>query len=107
MKLFRDNIHHENRVKKLSFKLNISEEIIEETLDIMYGYIRTKFDNVELEDKTKKMTEEEFNKTFPIISIPKLGFFKPSYRKYLHIIKNVRKNIKKSRIRSTTECKEN
>lgn len=98
MKLFRNNIHHENRVKKLSFKLNISESIIEETLDIMYGYIRMKLDTVEVPDPDKVMTEEEFDKVFPCIAIPKLGFIKPSYKKYLYVMKNVKKNRKKNRI---------
>ena len=96
MKLFRDNIHHEQRVKKLSFKLDIKEEIIEETLDIMYSYIRSKLEAVEIEDPLEIMSEEEFNETFPCIQIPKLGYIKPSYKKYVHLVKNVRKNHKKS-----------
>lgn len=88
MKLFRDNIHHDNRVKKLAYKLNIPEEIIEETLDLMYGYIRDKLQSVEVEDETVVMTEEEFDKHFPCIIIPSLGFIKPSYKKYIHVMKN-------------------
>lgn len=88
MKLFRDNIHHEKRVAKISHKLDIPEHVIEETLDIMYQYIRDKLTAAEPEDKTKIMTEEEFNETFPIIAIPKLGYIAPSYDKYLYIMKN-------------------
>jgi len=95
LKLFRDNIHHENRVKKVSFKTGLKEEIIEEVLDIMYGYIRQKLNSVTLEDPTNIMSEEEFEKTFPCIQIPKLGYIKPSYKKYLYLVKNVRKNLNK------------
>lgn len=88
MKLFRDNIHHEKRVQKLAYKLNIPEHVIEETLDIMYTYIRNKLDSVEVPDETSIMTEEEFDKLFPCIAIPKLGYIKPSYKKYLYVMKN-------------------
>lgn len=91
MKLFRSNIHHENRVKKLSFKLNQPEHVIEEVLDIMYGYIRNKLESVKLKDKSKVLTKEEFEEIFPTFTIPKLGFINPSYKKYLYMMKNVKR----------------
>lgn len=93
MKLFKSNYHHSKRVEKVSFKTDIKEHIVEEALDLMYGYIRGKFDNVDI-DKDSLMSEEAFIKEFPVICVPSLGYFKPSYGKYKHIIKN--KNKKKN-----------
>lgn len=87
MKLFKSNFHHNNRVNKISFKLNIEEEIVEEALDIMYDYIRSKLEEVDI-DKDKVMDEKSFDKEFPVICIPSLGYLKPSYKKYKHIMKN-------------------
>lgn len=97
MKLFRSNINHENRVKKVSKELNIDEAIIEETLDIMYTYIRNKLESVELEDPDAMLVEEEFNKIFPTICIPSLGFITPSYKKYKHVMKNKNKKNEKNK----------
>lgn len=94
MKLFRDNIFHENRVKKISYELDISEDIVEETVGIMYDYIRLKLDNIKVEDENVLMNEEEFDKTFPTIHIPNLGYFKPNYRKYKHMMKHKLKHAK-------------
>jgi hypothetical protein len=93
MKLFKNNFHHNKRVEKVALKTNIEPEIVEEALDIMYGYIRDKFDKVDVPKETL-MDEDEFNEKFPVICIPSLGYFKPSYKKYKHIIKN--KNKKKN-----------
>lgn len=94
MKLFKTNYHHKKRIKHMSYKLNLKEEIIEEALDIMYDYIRLKLESVDI-DKDRIMTEEEFNEKFPVIAIPKLGYIRPSYRKYRHIMKHkLKKNGK-------------
>lgn len=87
MKLFKTNYHHNARVEKVSHKLNIEEHIVEETLDIMYDYIRTKLDSVEI-DKDSLMEEKEFTEKFPVICVPSLGFIRPSYKKYKHIMKH-------------------
>ena len=88
MKLFKNNIQHDKRVSKIAFKLDIKETIVEETIDIMYDYIKNKLNSVELEDKSIILNEEEFNKKFPTIHIPSLGYILPNYRKYKHIMKN-------------------
>ena len=88
-KLFKDNIHHTKRVTKVSRNLDIDEDIIEETLDIMYDYIRMKLMAVEVKDENTIMTKEEFDKTFPTIAIPKMGTIAPSYKKYLHVMKKI------------------
>lgn len=88
MKLFKNNIFHDKRVEKIAYKLDIPENQIEETLELMYGYIRNKFETVEVEDEDVIMDEDKFNDTFPTIHIPSLGYFRPSYRKYKHQIKN-------------------
>tara|TARA_R110000772_G_scaffold23035_2_gene62006 strand:- start:17 stop:310 length:294 start_codon:yes stop_codon:yes gene_type:complete len=94
MKLFKNNIFHDKRVEEISYKLDIPENQIEEALDLMYGYIKNKFESVVVEDEDVIMEEEEFNKTFPTIHIPSLGYFKPNYRRYKHQIKNKLKNDK-------------
>lgn len=97
MKLFRDNIFHEDRIKKLSYELNHKEDVIEEAISIMYDYIRLKLTEVVVEDESTMMTEEEFDKTFPTIHIPSLGYIKPSYKKYVHMMKKVIKNARSKR----------
>lgn len=88
MKLFKNDIPHDKRVAKIAFKLGLSENIVEETLNIMYSYIRNKFENVQIPDEDVLMSEEEFNKVFPVINIPKLGWFRPSYGKYKHTMQS-------------------
>lgn len=99
MKLFKSNYHHNNRVEKIAFKTGIEAHVVEETLDIMYDYIRGKLDNVEV-DKKRMMEEEEFNQTFPVIAIPSLGYIRPSYKKYKHMMKN---KLKKQYGKKTNE----
>lgn len=74
----------------MSYKLNIKESIIEEVLDLMYEYIKDKIEKVETEEG-KLLTKEEFEDMFPIIHIPSLGYLKPSFRRYKHIMKNKNK----------------
>lgn len=103
MKIFKSNIQHDKRVEKIAFKTNIKPEVVEETLGLMYGYIRDKFDGVDI-NKEEILSEEEFNKAFPIICIPSLGFFKPVYGKYINIMKNkLKKNEKRRRVKDDQE----
>lgn len=98
MKIFKNNIFHHKRVEYMSYKLNISEDIIEEALDLMYEYIKSK---IEKEDPGEDfLTEEEFNNRFPTIHIPSLGYLKPSYKKYKHIYKNKKKKNGKTKSKS-------
>jgi len=87
MKIFKNNIYHDKRVEKLSHKLDIPEHVIEESLDLMYGYVKSKIEAVEVVEDVL-MTEEEFNEKFPVVHIPSLGYFVPSFKKYSHQIKN-------------------
>lgn len=106
MKLFKSNIQHDKRVAKLSHKLNIEETIIEETLEIMYSYIKDKVNKVSLEDESTLLSEEEFNMKFPIINIPSLGYLYPNYRKYKHIMKNkIKKNEREAKAKIKSESK--
>ena len=93
MKIFKNNIYHDKRVEYIGYKLNIQEEIIEEVLDLMYGYIKERIERVELKEDDI-LSKEEFEEKFPVIHIPSLGYLKPSYRKYKHIIKSKNKNAK-------------
>ena len=96
MKIFRTNIYHNKRVERVAYKLDIDERIVEESLDLMYKYIKEKIEEVEINEDVE-MTKEEFEEKFPIIHIPSLGYLKPSYGKYKHIMKNKKKNGKNKR----------
>lgn len=95
MKLFKNNIQHDKRIEKIAYKTNIDEAIVEEVISLMYSYIKDKLQSVELEDEDTILTKEEFEKIFPIINIPSLGWIKPSYGKYKHVMKNKKKKCKK------------
>jgi hypothetical protein len=101
MKLFKNNYKHHNRVEKVSFKTGVEPQVVEEVLDTMYGYIREKLDGVDI-DPAELMDEEEFDNKFPTIRIPSLGFIRPSYKKYRHMMKNKFKKEEK-RLKSRAE----
>lgn len=94
LKLLRNNIYHTKRVEEIAYRLDIKEEIVEETISLMYEYIKLKLEEVDI-DEDKILTEEEFNKNFPTIHIPSLGYIQPSYKKYLHIMNSVQKKKKR------------
>jgi hypothetical protein len=99
MKLFKNNYKHHARVEKVAFKTGVDEQVVEEVLDTMYSYIREKLDTVDI-DKDRMMEEIEFEDKFPVIRIPSLGFIKPSYKKYRHMMKNkFKKDEKRLKLR--------
>ncbi len=76
---------HIARVKKVAYDLNIPEEVIELALSYTSEYIKKKISAIEI-DKENIISEEEFNKRYPIIKLPgSVGYLKPSYRKYKYI----------------------
>lgn len=80
---------HIKRVKRVSYELNIPEEVIELSLNFMSEYIKSKISKVEL---IENLTEEEFDKVYPTIKMPgSIGYLRPSYKKYNHINKNKNK----------------
>jgi len=86
---------HIKRVKKTAYKLNLPEEVIELTLFYTSEYIKKKISSIE-HDYDNMLTEEEFNKLFPIIKIPYLGYLRPHYWKY-RAINSKRKLLKEKK----------
>jgi len=89
--LSKEDQGHIKRVKKVAYKLNLPEELIEQALHYTSEYIKNKIGNIELPE-SHDLTEEEFNTLFPSIKVFTLGYLKPSYRKYKHINKHKNKN---------------
>lgn len=89
---------HIRRLKKVSYLTNVPEEIIEEALSLCSEYIKNKISQVDTDSIRDKelLTEDEFNKLFPIIKFPSIGYLKPNYRKYKIIEKNKRAKIEKN-----------
>lgn len=92
---------HLRRVKKVAYKLNLPEEVIEETLRLTSEYIKDKISKVEVSEEVL-MTEEEFKKQLPIIKIPSMGYLKPSYHKY-KAIHNKSKIAKAKKLKESNE----
>lgn len=86
---------HIKRIKHVSYKLNIPEEVIELALHYTSEYIKNKIAEVEL-DKEVMISKEEFENRFPIIHIPYMGYLKPSYYKYKHIFE--KSKLKRERL---------
>lgn len=78
---------HLKRVKKVAYKLNMPEELIEEALHLTSEYIKNKIGDIDLPED-HNLSEEEFNQLFPTLKLFGLGYLKPSYRKYKHINKH-------------------
>jgi hypothetical protein len=72
---------HNKRLKQVSYKLNIPEDVIELALHYSSEYIKNKIAEPET-DVENLISEEEFDKKYPIIKIPYLGYLKPNYFKY-------------------------
>jgi hypothetical protein len=76
----------EKRISKVSFDLGIPEDIVKESLDVLFRFIKAKIEQPDL--KTQELlSEEEFKSQVPIIKIPHLGFIVPSYKVYSTIKK--------------------
>lgn len=80
---------HIKRVKKVSYNLNLPEEVIELALFYTSEYIKEKISKVNV-DHENLMSQEDFEKSLPIIKIPELGYLKPSYYKYKAIYNKVK-----------------
>jgi len=86
---------HSKRIRQVSYKLNIPEEVVELALHYTSEYIKNKIASVEF-NKDIMMSEDEFNSKFPIIKIPALGYLKPNYYVYKHVF--AKSQIKKQKI---------
>lgn len=82
------NKDHNNRVKKISFLTNTDPAIVDAVLSLTFKYIKDKIEAIEV---TEDLTEEEFNKKFPVFGYGKMGHFKPDYRRYKAIVNQIKK----------------
>jgi len=80
----------EKRISKVSYETGIPEDVVKESIDIMFRYIRSKIEAPELLG-TDTLSSEDFGKQVPIMKIPGLGFMVPNYKKYLRIKLNEKK----------------
>jgi len=72
---------HIKRIRQVSYKLNIPEEVIELALFYTSEYIKNKISKVEI-DRTRLLSKEEFESLLPIVKVPALGYLRPHYLKY-------------------------
>lgn len=72
---------HLKRVKKVAYKLNLPEEVIELALYYTSEYIKKKASKPEI-NPHRLLTKEEFEKLMPIFLVPDIGYLKPNYWKY-------------------------
>jgi hypothetical protein len=77
----------EKRIAKVSFELNIPEDIVKSSIDVLLAFMKKKIETVDLKN-TELLSEEEFKAKVPIVKIPHLGFMVPSYKAYSIIKKN-------------------
>lgn len=89
--LSREEQDHLKRLKQVSYKLNLPEEVIDMAINYTSEYIKKKISEVVI-DRDRLLSKEEFENLLPIIKIPAMGYFKPNYYKYLHMYKRQEKN---------------
>jgi len=77
----------EKRISKVSFELNVPEDIVKNSIDILFSFMKEKIELVDLKNN-ELLSEEEFKKKVPIVKIPHLGFMVPSYKAYASMKKN-------------------
>ena len=78
-------------IKRVSDKLNISEEIVKKTYESYWLYIRNSISELPLKDN---LSEEEFNNLRTNFNIPSIGKLSCSYDRY-KAIKERHKHIKR------------
>lgn len=83
----------EKRIARVSHETGIPEDIVQESINIMFKYIRGKIESPVLIG-AEPLSSEDFAKKVPIMKIPGLGFMVPSYRRYLKIKENESKKPK-------------
>lgn len=74
---------HNRRVEEISKKTGKTTSEINLILDMFYSGVVKNLD-IE-EDLNKVYTEEEFYEKYPAVMIPRIGTFRPSYKKYINI----------------------
>lgn len=74
----------EKRISRVAFELGIPEDMVKNTVNLLFKYIKNKVEGPVLKGESN-LSEEEFNKLVPIVKIPALGMLTPSYAKYQYI----------------------
>lgn len=77
----------EKRISRVSLETGIPEDIVKETITVMFKYIRGKMEEPVLIG-SELLSSQDFSKKVPIMKIPGLGFLVPSYAKYKRIKTN-------------------
>lgn len=87
---------HIKRIRQVSYKLNIPEEVIELALFYTSEYIKSKIAKVDI-DRTRLLSREEFEAILPIIKVPSLGYLRPNYGRYKAIYEQTKKREEKNK----------
>lgn len=77
----------EKRISRVSLETGVPEDIVRESINIMFKYIRAKIEEPVLIG-ADILSSEDFSKKVPIMKIPGLGFLVPSYGRYTRIKSN-------------------
>lgn len=85
----------EKKITKISFELGVPESVIEESINVLFKYMKAKIEAPQLTG-TEILSSEDFSKNVPILKIPGLGFMVPNYKKYLCIKASELKKINKN-----------
>jgi len=82
----------EKKLAKISYELGIPEYVVEQSINVMFKYMKAKIELPQLAGNVI-LSSEDFSKNVPILKIPGLGFMVPNYKKYLHLKANeIKKN---------------
>lgn len=85
----------EVRMHKVALECGVPVDMVKSSIDTLFRYIKTKIEKPILVGMPL-ITQEEFEKTVPIMKIPALGFMVPSYKQYAYIKANEEKKKLKS-----------
>jgi hypothetical protein len=83
----------EKKITKVSFELGVPESVVEESISVLFKYMKGKIEEPQLAGDAI-LSSEDFSKNVPILKIPGLGFMVPNYKKYLCIKANELKKNK-------------
>jgi hypothetical protein len=83
----------ELRMTRVALECGVPVDMVKSSIDVLFKYMKTKIEKPILAGMPL-ISQEEFEKTVPIIKIPALGFMVPSYKKYAYIKANEEKKLK-------------
>lgn len=94
MSILKDR-NHKARIKAVAYETAMKPLAIERAIELAFEYMRHKLSCNDLPED-RLVSEEEFDKLLPTIKVPGLGYFKPSYYKYVQIYNNKQKKKEKN-----------